>query len=235
MPFASKKAVCMIKETSVSTTTPSQNLPLAEAILGKEIAAQTRWSPGALVAAIFAGLPTRQVTIVTPDKVRSYDCPNGVPSGVRDGFPDYLGYLAEIKFVASGEGRSKSINNFDERTLFVELRDDQGDAVSALGATYFLEAGIMLPSEPTYTLLSLVNRLEGLCVQAGRGFLFMIDQEGSGEITVVIFDTVANSKVSDVTMAAKIQPYSASMQLSVAFNTEGGVIPTTSLPSYGWE
>jgi hypothetical protein len=64
----------MIKNVTVQTpfTTGAENLALADTVIGRIAEPQTRWSPGALVAAIIAAATSPLVVIATADSVNAW-------------------------------------------------------------------------------------------------------------------------------------------------------------------
>ena len=220
----------MIKDTIVNTTlTPLDNRDIADAILGKVVEPQTRWSPGSLISSLFGESSSKQLVLMTNTQIQAFTYAGVLDLGFLDDLAESPGNIGSYEFFANAsESRSKTLNVGSGETVSIDLLDNLDAPI-----TEPLYRGILLPALPTYTILSLVNKLEALLVADGSFYVIVISQENDGEVRVYAYGTSAQADAAVAAAAATMD--TDGFEMNVAFITTPGSSSGSDVPSFGWE
>lgn len=219
----------MNKQTSINTTlTALANRSFAEEVMGKTFTpVQDRWSPGALLSSLFAVSVAPMFAVFGSNQVLAYDSSDianaNIASSIDGGLSEDPTSIAAISFAAEvSTSKSKVITvagvSVSIAPVGLPVNEDAADIVS----------GVLLPVPPTYTILSLANKLESLALATGKGYLVTVNQE-TEVATVYLF---ADSAAADAALAAV--RIVADGVIKVAFDTPIAAIQPSS-PKFGWE
>lgn len=185
----------MIKNVAVNEifTTGNANLELADGVLGRISEPQTRWSPGSLAAAIMATATVPLLIVATGHTVRAYTV-------------DSDAHAESALVTLSGGGHYDQfvfhpVEGQTTKSRAFVVKDSGGEPIVVdIGAVFdgsALPEGPMtemvLPSAPTYSASSLVNKWETASLAAAdhNYWLAMLCQR-TGKAMVIRFDTLAN-------------------------------------------
>lgn len=216
----------MIKNTTVNTIlTPEENFSVTDSILGRVVEAQTRWSPGSLLASIFGSLAVAQTVMISPGQVVA-----GVPGhlqNARNAITGATGYGIEYAFGVEASDSKSKVLIAEEVSLVCELRDSMDELVDDV-----IVSGMLTPPRPSYTALAAVNKLESLAFANFGGYVIFVDQN-TETLYLYTFDTAIHAEAA---IAAVLALGSGNTFVpSVAFLTEPPTSGGSDVPSFGWE
>lgn len=216
----------MNKQTSINTTlTALADRPFAEEVMGKTFTpVQDRWSPGALISSLFAVSIAPILAIFGSNQVLAYNLEDAANATITDDFKFAVGDSADAVIVFEAvesltKAKELSVDGVSIAITPTGLpAGDAGDIV----------AGVLLPTAPSYTILSLANKLESLAIAQGKGYVVIVEQE-TEVVTLYLF---ADTAAADAALATARSGSGGT--LKVAFDTPISPIQPSS-PKLGWE
>jgi hypothetical protein len=208
----------MIKSTSTnSTITPEGKIETAETILGRIQEPQTRWSAGALVTAIMAQVVTAVVCLVSASKVVAVNF--ATAADLTDALTDECAAAGNAYTFVPESGSSSRSRVLSMNGISVTISSNSASAV--------VDA-VLLPSHPTYTALTLVNKLETVLEEEELPYLLVIDQL-SGEAHCYTF---ASQAAADAALAGVV---AAGASVEVAYDLVLPADEVTPTAPFAWE
>jgi hypothetical protein len=211
------------KTTTVnSTLTPSGDLAFANAALGAVPAPpQDRFSAGSLASSVLSASDDPMLLIVGASILISADqsIAGNEGNGVAISLADNLDVdIIPLEFeVGSVSGKSGLLTIVGEEISITSTVTADGDPV-----TEPVRLALLQPVRSSFSLLSLINKVESVCNAEGKGFIVLLNQD-TEELTVYLYPTPAAAAAA--LAAARTAFTSTGGTIKAAFDM---IVPSTS-------
>ena len=222
-PRGQSEKIMATKTTTVnSTLTPSGDLAFANAALGAVPAPpQDRFSAGSLASSVLSASDDPMLLIVGASILISADqsIAGNEGNGVAISLADNLDVdIIPLEFeVGSVSGKSGLLTIVGEEISITSTVTADGDPV-----TEPVRLALLQPVRSSFSLLSLINKVESVCNAEGKGFIVLLNQD-TEELTVYLYPTPAAAAAA--LAAARTAFTSTGGTIKAAFDM---IVPSTS-------